>query len=406
LDNNATKIQTTEAYLIDYLEKVAPHRQERKAIIVALSNFIKIEKKDSRFFKISELFKPIAVQLKGQIFFITNGDIVVIYKNMAQSEVNAFIREFISIFSDDANLVEALTQTNHPIFKHFNLNSDFFDLQKLSHEYYHQEVERRRKTLDQDLKLRHEQGKLKTRLPLTGDFLSKVEKVLAYADISSLMIRQSISTISEHGSPNREFFEIFISIESLRDVIAPHINLTSSPWLFQQLTETLDKRILTQITRHDDHSLVSNFSINLNIATLLSNDFLLFNDHIKQEMKKTVVIEIQCLDVFSDISGYIFVRKFIKELGYKICIDGIKTEHLPFIDNKKIQADYLKIIWSPDLKYKKIMDDMDFMSYVRINGFDRFILCRCDTQDAIEYGQSIGLEFFQGRYVESLYRTK
>jgi hypothetical protein len=30
------------------------------------------------------------------------------------------------------------------------------------------------------------------------------------------------------------------------------------------------------------------------------------------------------------------------------------------------------------------------------------IMCRCDNREAIDFGRSLGIEMFQGRYVESL----
>jgi hypothetical protein len=41
-------------------------------------------------------------------------------------------------------------------------------------------------------------------------------------------------------------------------------------------------------------------------------------------------------------------------------------------------------------------------SYVRRCGPARIVLCRCDSQEAIDFGQSVDITLFQGRHVETL----
>ena len=38
-------------------------------------------------------------------------------------------------------------------------------------------------------------------------------------------------------------------------------------------------------------------------------------------------------------------------------------------------------------------------------GVDRVILCRCDSADAIGWGQSVGIRLFQGHYIDSRLRA-
>ena len=82
------------------------------------------------------------------------------------------------------------------------------------------------------------------------------------------------------SAPQMIFEEVYVSIPDLRDILLPDVNLTSNPWLFMHLTETLDKRVLAHVSKHDDGSLVSNFSMNLNVSTILSDAFFK-NDSVK-----------------------------------------------------------------------------------------------------------------------------
>jgi hypothetical protein len=60
----------------------------------------------------------------------------------------------------------------------------------------------------------------------------------------------------------------------------------------------------------------------------------------------------------------------------------------------------VKLVWQADLEDKvglkrvrRLVKDMQAA---------RVILCRCDNEAAITFGQGIGINMFQGRYIENL----
>jgi hypothetical protein len=89
-----------------------------------------------------------------------------------------------------------------------------------------------------------------------------------------------------------------------------------------------------------------------------------------------------------------------------VCIDGLHYLHLPLIDRKRLGADLVKVIWTPDL-----LDGLnearraDLKAAIKRAGLDRVILCRCDSAEAIRWGQSFGIRLFQGHYVDSRLRA-
>ena len=133
-------------------------------------------------------------------------------------------------------------------------------------------------------------GARKLRRELTPAMLAKVQKALSMTDFSSLIRRQSVCAVIGKSPPQMLFDEVFVSIADLRDMLLPDVDLTANPWLFQHLTETLDKRVLVSISRHDDGSLTSNFSINLNVSTILSDEFLEFDENINASMRSSIVL--------------------------------------------------------------------------------------------------------------------
>ena len=67
--------------------------------------------------------------------------------------------------------------------------------------------------------------------------------------------------------------------------------------LFQHLTQSLDRRMLPQVLR-DYANAERPFSLNLNISTILSEDFQRFDQGIGLGVRGRLVIELQKVDIF------------------------------------------------------------------------------------------------------------
>jgi hypothetical protein len=236
--------------------------------------------------------------------------------------------------------------------------------------------------------------------------LAKLQTALMGADLANMMRRQAICAVVGQAPPQPLFYELFFSIGELQETLLPNVGLDSSPWLFQELTETLDHRVLSLLNRHDDRSLAGDVSINLNVQTLLSQDFLTFDDGVKTNRRGTIVIELQKVDIFADLGAFLFARDFARERGYRICIDGVTVDSLPFIERGRLGIDLLKLAWDASLVEGKLPDGSLLADYVKKCGPSRTILCRCDAANAIQVGQSVGITLFQGRHVEQILATE
>ena len=146
------------------------------------------------------------------------------------------------------------------------------------------------------------------------------------------MRRQSICAVAGTDLPRPVFKELFISIGELAQQVLPNVNLAANRWLFQHLTETLDLRVLKLLTQADDRNLLSSFSVNLNVGTLLSRKFAEFDTSLRTGGRGMIVIELQLIDIYSDVANYMFARDFVRERGYRVCIDGVTHQSLPLVD--------------------------------------------------------------------------
>jgi hypothetical protein len=194
-----------------------------------------------------------------------------------------------------------------------------------------------------------------------------------------------------------------LSIDDLRHLVPPGREITADRWLFQHLTQTLDRRMLKLLLDNDDGFLTSSFSININVASILSQDFLRFDSSLRANARGTIVLELQLIDIFADVSAYLFAREFAKERNYRICLDGVSHHAIPFIDRQRLGLDFIKVPWRSEMGDLVKTDRVDeFKAQVEQIGKTRAILCHCDSEEAIKFGQSCGFAFFQGRQVDRL----
>ena len=241
-------------------------------------------------------------------------------------------------------------------------------------------------------------------VPFTPTLLAQLEKSLAQADLSSLMRRQSVCALVGNAKPIELFEEIYVALADLKKVLCPTVDIHQSPWLLDRLLETLDKRVLENMAHHDAGAFQKNFSLNIAIKTILSADFQSFDESILPQAKKSILLEIKQHDIFSNLPAFLAARSFIKEKGYRLCIDTVSADSLQMILREKLNADFIKLMWSPALLEEA--QNPNFIKALKANNPSQIILCRVDDKRAVELGQVLGLSLYQGYYIQKiLYQT-
>ena len=383
-----------ENLLVDYLQRLERHRQDRRAVHIHLSGLLPVNRREHHLRIAANAFEGLVKMLHAQAFSLANSDIMVVYKAQAQDDVEAAIVKLRFLFSDDPLITEE--GLGREFCTWYSLEREYSEVLGLAQRLLTEEQDRLRAQQMQRSGLTGRPDRARG-TPFTPELLARTEAALAQADLANLMRRQAVCAVVGQSPPQPVFNELFISITDLREVLAPSVNVASSPWLFQELTETLDRRVLSLLNKHDDRTLEGDISLNLNVSTILSPDFLVFDDNVKAGMRGTIVLELQKVDIFADLGAYLFARDFAHDRGYRICIDGLTYSMLRFVDRERLGADLIKLVWDPGLTEEK--DNKS--EALRRTGVTRIILCRCDTPAAVEYGQSVGISLFQGRHIET-----
>lgn len=232
--------------------------------------------------------------------------------------------------------------------------------------------------------------------------LASLETDLRNADISRVLRRQPICAAMPNMPVRRVFDETYINIAHLRKMLRSDADLLSNRWLFRYLTQILDERVLDML-RYNPRAIETPISLNFNVDTLLSQAFAKFDAGLKPSAKISIVIELQISDVFADMPAFVLARDTAQKLGYRICLDGLTNLSFTNIDRERLGFDLVKLQWSPEMdtditpREKRLLSES-----VQRFGSNRVILCRCDNQAAVDFGQSLGISLFQGRHLDKI----
>lgn len=407
-NKNADKpVVKKDTVIFDYLRKMEKSLDDYRALYLETG---RLENRNMRAVQrqsLIETFETVIKKSGGELFALPNDDVVVFFNRTAQEEILTCLVKLRFILHDDPLI------RNNPDLEKSSF-ARFYDLSNGAARF-RDIIRKATENGSADTKPEERSGRpsmlgqggiygggvRKLRRQLTPQMLGKLQKVLSMADFSSLIRRQSVCAVIGRSAPQMLFDEVFVSIADLRDTLLPDVDLTANPWLFQYLTETLDKRVLASVSKHDDGSLINNFSMNLNVSTILSDEFLQFDEDINASMRSTIVLELQLADIFSDIKAFILAKTFAQYRGYKVCIDGITVDKLKYIDREQLGADLIKIIWHPTFM-DVINEDKHFTDYVNKAERAKMIICRVDDPQAVEVGNSLGINLYQGRYIQRL----
>ena len=215
-------------------------------------------------------------------------------------------------------------------------------------------------------------------------------------------MRNQTACVHIKGQISPVFDELYVSIDDLQKTLLPHNNLRGNKWLFQYVTEVLDRRMfyyLNNLETKPDRT----FSINLNISTILSADFQNYDRALTAGARGgNLVVEVQKHDIFADMGAYSFAQEYLHERTHKLCLDGITHLTLPFIEREQLNLDLVKLCWSTEFVEKRDRLLKPLRAHIERIGPQRFILIHCDTPDALEVGSELGISMFQGRYVSHL----
>jgi hypothetical protein len=388
-----------EDVLLDYVRRLDKFRAGRRAIHVHLSRLRPYNRRGHHLRIAASAFEPLIRGYEGALFRFDNNDMILICSGASVAKIDEYVLRLRYLFSEDP-LLTGHEQEGEEFCSWYDVETEYAALLALAESVVEGRAEAECQAAES---ARERVGPKAPMAPLDPPHLETIIRAIAQADLSGVMRRQPVCAVAGGAKPEPLFHELYISVGDLRQTLMPTHDILANRWLFQDLTRHLDNRMIALLTRNDDSTLNEAFSLNLNVETVLSPEFIEFDEALNGAKRRTVVIELQLIDVFADLGSFTFARDFLHERGYKLCLDGITHLSLPFIDRDRLGFDLIKLQWSADLADQTTGARGEALrEAVALQSPERIIMCHSDSQTAVEVGRALGIAMYQGHLLDHL----
>ncbi|NQV85173.1 MAG: EAL domain-containing protein [Rhodospirillales bacterium] len=388
-----------ESLLLSRLKRVEANPTGVYAVHLNLSQLRKSNRQPHFINIATRSLDGLIENFEATVFALHNADVVLICRNVPVDDADTAVDKVRALFSEDPLLVVEDGAFEDAFSTWYDLSQpeEFSVFMAVANDLA---VEAQRAAQQQILtKVKEDKDRGD---PLSSLNLAAINQNLQTTRVADMIHNQSCLQMGPGGPGDVLFREHSISMIELKKRIAPDVNLFASPWLFQYLTETLDKRMLAVLGNRDFDKLPFAISLNLNVSTVLSRDFQKFHQIVGKNTAK-VVVEMQVLDIFADMNTYGYARDTLQERGYRVVVDGLNPLALQFLDPGLLKSDFVKINWDSD--YEGEVDPArieDMRSVIASTGKEGVILARVDTEAAVKWGLSLGISRFQGFFVDDM----
>jgi hypothetical protein len=376
-----------EDRLLEQLRRLEGSREGRIALIWRLSRLRPHHRRPQHVRIAARVLDPLVTRRDARMYVLGNNDLVLLCSNVSDVEIDSAVSRMRNLFKGDPLVLQDDGAGDGGFVGRYDLASQFGDFHA---------------TIRAAIGAPAAETAAATARPMTPEVLDAVWIEARRIGFDDLIGQQTAIEVGVGGEGRILFREHFVSIDDLQRRVAPDVDLKADPWLFQHLTELLDRRLLSAIGRWDFAGLGQPVSVNLNVGTVLQPHFQAF-DKAVGDAANNVIIEFQQTDVFADMGTFVYVRDRLRQRRYRVLVDGLSPLSLQFFDPGLLGADFYKVYWSeayidsvPDRARAEIRD------LTASIGRKRVVMARVDSEQAIRFGLSLGIQLFQGRYIDRL----
>lgn len=378
-----TAKQNGEQQLLDMLYRIEGMKGDAQAVYFKLSALKPANRTPKQMHVMMSLLEELLSKSRSRLFLMSDGDLFIVGRNIPHPLLQKTVASVRQLYQADP-LVSMSADIN--FCEIFDLGYEFDSVIKLA---------QRKNDIAKTSRKKKEQNK--DLVPLAPEHLDAILRNIQGFNILKVIRRQEAIQITKSGKYCSLFEEYFTSMADLKAAIAPDVDVLSNRWLFQHLSETLDKRMLSI---HQDlfaHT-PKGISLNLNISTIFTKPFGDFLDNMPES--KFAVIEVQLMDIIQNTRNFIMAKDLLHEAGHKILIDGLHPISLRFLDLNLLNPDLIKLNWSPavleDTGTPSLADALKSIETSKV------ILMRCEDEEAVKWALTNGISRFQGYFIDAL----
>ncbi len=392
----AAPASTAERRLYDALRRLAASRSRWFAVHVHLSTLPAARLRPQSLRTAIRPFEALVALHEAQVFSVAGGDLVLLCRDVPVEEVDVALYRLRALVGDEA-MTGACAIDDEAFVSWYDLSQK---------EDYELLLAFARSVAADDAP---GVGSAETCAPaasagrpLAPAELSGVLRRLQEVRIADFVRQQTALEVLQGGRARPLFLETYVSMTELGARVAPGADLFASPWLFQYLTQFLDRRLMVHLARQSLAREAVPISINLNVGTVATREFARFSET-HGARPGHIIVEILLTDALADARAFARARAALSDRGYPVLIDGISPWSPQFLSVAALRPDLVKIWWgrgtAPRVSPESVAALRDMVERC---GKDSVVLARADSEEAVKWALDLGIQRFQGRFIDRL----
>ena len=179
--------------------------------------------------------------------------------------------------------------------------------------------------------------------------LQSLEQSLLQVNVSRFARHRRVWRVADNKKLEPAWDKRFLSVAELTATLLPNHDATADAWLYRRLTRTLDRRLLSLLAAPHELRAAGPLSLDLNIGTLLTPQFLHFDSALPAHLRGNLNIDLLPADILADPTAYIFARGFARARRYQVMIREVSLPLLLALDFKALDADLIELEFTPEL---------------------------------------------------------
>jgi EAL domain-containing protein (putative c-di-GMP-specific phosphodiesterase class I) len=196
--------------------------------------------------------------------------------------------------------------------------------------------------------------------------------------------------------------EIYCSLDYLRQHHLASF-LLEGPGEIEILSRVLDEKVMEVTAALAPSLLPDRLHLNMQIQTVHSETF---NDFIAEHDGKLIenlAIEFSMETAIANWWEFEDACKFLHSLGIKVGLDRITLPALEFLSPRKMNVDFVKVIWDHNIVGSRRSAVAERLREFAVLFADQsLVLTRCDSRTALRMGRSLGVDVFEGSYIDAM----
>jgi EAL domain-containing protein (putative c-di-GMP-specific phosphodiesterase class I) len=236
--------------------------------------------------------------------------------------------------------------------------------------------------------------------PLTAWSVDQIGKLLGDIDISRYTRSQPVYRRRAGGGWAAELAEHYISIDDLRRERFPKLDVITPEHLFLALCESLDQWLLAALTQNYDAIAGKRLNFNLSVASITGSVFAQFAFVVPRAARNLISFELHRGDLLLDFARTLNAVELLRREGFRVAIDSVTPDMLPYLNLAAFDADMIKINVSKD-RAEQLAAPAVRKALAQLPA-DRLVFFRCDNEKALALGLEAGVQLFQGWLIDDL----